>query len=1586
MTELRASLVDPTARLIEFLRRLATMRHRPVVDVADHPLVLWLADLPAGVHLDREATGGEPLLTIEPVPAEPPPPLPTLLAGWIDPMAMGDSAGGDPPLRRPPGGPQPVPPDPDPEIPPDVVVAHRRWLDTWRSWAEVDRRTAPHRAWYDDLSNAYQQLDQHSDEVELVIATGLVSWSNGTRRPVHSHLLQTRLVATVDRRTGTIQIGIDPDSTTRLGDKDLLDGFDGFLPTRADSVRQDLRQAAPHPLGDETKELLDRWTQLSVQGARAYEHDEWAPSDPPTDGEPALVRLAPAIVLRQRDAASLVAYYDRMLEVLSGPAAVAPIGIAQLLAALEPEERQEWLALEGATGSLSADPLFPLPSNEQQRQIIERLRTDNGVVVQGPPGTGKSHSIANLIAALLAQGQRVLVTSQKSQALRVLREKLPPDIAELCVSMTDIARGGSSELNRSVSAISERFADHDPAVHQRKVNDLAAQRQEIRGRVAELEERIRSLRESETYQHPQVAVGYSGTLASMAVQVARDRHLHDWTPRPYPPEAPMAAPLSAAELGELRRLLLRSSPERSARANQILPTVESLPTTVMVRGWVSSEAAAARVASETATDVSRRLGNLDQDGVGRLRELLASGTSALEPAGFMATGGAPSDWRRTALESLLTARDALVWHQLLDVIPEIDRAKELIAWLGLRHVVLSPEVVASPEAAGGVRQAAAELRDHLAAGATLRRRMPKPVQRAAQPIIDTTTVDGVPPTTPQLLDVVIAQLDCEQIAAALGRRWAEVGLQLDPSASLRMRIGQLSDAADALRSLVAFVATRDDVRALLQAGRADSTLNSVADWRSLEDAVDAVRAQLEADAATRAVDEQVEVLSRHAASGSAPPELGRLASALAGRHVDEYESLLAAIAYAHEEKDEQVRADELLTRLHEAHPGLAQMLERTCQDTAWEGRVGSFPEAWAWGMASTFIEGQRREGLDIELESQLADAVSRLETATAKLAAEEAWGEAMARMDARQAQALHVYRQAIADRGAGKGRYAHRYEAAAREAMVAARGAVPAWIMPLPEVLETVPPDQNSFDVVIVDEASQAGLESLFLLWLAPRVIVVGDDRQCTPSQVSHGELQPIFDSLDEHLPDVPKYLRVAFTPRSSLFSLLTTRFGSVIRLREHFRCMPEIIGWSSQQFYSDAPLIPLRQFGAERLRPLGVSHVEGAFVEGSATRVRNPVEARAIAEHIAKLLDDPAYDGKTFGVVVLQGSGQVHLIRDLLHQQIDAAEWERRRLRVGSPPDFQGDERDVMVLSMVVASPPRAVTMLDWQRRFNVAASRAKDQMWLFHSVTLDGLGPSDLRRSLLTYMQRPPVVDAAGQVDDVRDDQPHPRFDSLFEQRVHNRIRAKGYAVTPQVEVNGRRIDLVVTGAKGRLAVECDGEAWHSTAEQRAEDLHREQELKRAGWRFWRVRESEFYLDPERALAPLWSALADRGIEPYDHLNTPDEATNAGDSSDANWSPSPLSDIEGADGMEDMLASDDGLVLQSQRVDQSPSRRPAMAELGITPQSPAAGPATVRPATSAEVRIWARRRGLRVGERGRLHPDVIRAWNEANPDRPLS
>ncbi|MEV0974964.1 AAA domain-containing protein [Microtetraspora glauca] len=1187
------------------------------------------------------------------------------------------------------------------------------------------------------------------------------------------------------------------------------------------------------------------------------------------------------------------------------------------------------------------------------------------IVPRITPGTGKTHSIANLLSALLAQGQRVLVTSQKAQALRVLRDKLPPEIAGLCVSMTDLGRGGSAELEGGVKALSTRFSSFDPA---RQTKTIAEKRHQLdagRRATVELTEKIRALRESETYRHAEIAPGYSGTLADIVRRLGLEEAECSWMPVPLPSGAAPVPPISLGEAAELVTLLAGETPRRKARPAQRIPEVADLPSAERLKGLIATEAAAQDQARQAQTEVSARLEHLEPQVIERLEVIAADAGLKIEQLGLPDNSETwdPADWAVRALADGLVSREMAVWEQLAAHSDRLDAAQDAVRQIGFRKIE-HPQLD-SPAAAGSYLQSLRALRDYLAGGNQLKRGLFRPaVQKQAEPWLNATVVDGVTPSNAELLSLVIADLEGRAAADELGRGWQLVGVEFPQDQPLQRRVAQLGDAFDRLGRVRQIITAMAETSRTLAATGVHISLRTPREWRSYVTALRAVRLRAEADRATAQLGDLFAALEQEARLGTPAPELLEAAHSVAVRDVITYQVCLTALADAQREQAEQHRCDELTGRVRAAHPALLTLL---AEARVWQSHFSTWDRAWAWAKAQTFFMRQRQPGLEQRLESELEAATAREMRLTAELAAEQAWQAALSRMNARQTTALRAYQDHIGKLGKGTGRYAGKYQSLAREAMLHARDAVPAWIMPLQQVLETIPPIRDSFDVVIVDEASQASIEALFLLWLAPRVIVVGDDKQCAPSTVSHGELEPIFAKLSTYLPDLPAYLRDAFTPKSSLFDLLSTRFGSVLRLKEHFRCMPEIIDFSSRQFYADEPLVPLRQFGADRLPPLQVVRVNGAWSEGSATRLRNGVEAEAIVERILDCMEDPSYDEKTFGVVVLQGTGQAQLIHNMLLDRVDPKDWEKRRLRVGTPPDFQGDERDIVFLSMVIAERRSAVTSTEWQRRFNVAASRAKDQMWLFHSVSPDLLSPACLRRSLLAYMTNPPATNLPSSLSDVTADAPHPAFDSLFEQRVFLRIRERGYHVTPQFEVNGRRIDLVVSGAKGRLAVECDGDFWHGTPEQRAADLDRERELKRAGWRFWRIRESEFYFDSDAALEPLWAEFDRRGIRPGEVM--PDgEGIPV-----STWSAVALSAYDGWDGLEDGDPLEMGEVpIMAMSVAQRGRAAPRSAAMPV--------PVVSTPGSTSAIRAWARTQGYAVGDRGRLPEEVVDAFLRAN------
>ncbi|GES36805.1 hypothetical protein RAJCM14343_2058 [Rhodococcus aetherivorans] len=1383
------------------------------------------------VGLTADAAAGDVFLRARRLVLEDPPRPPALVAKYV--QGAIDNSAAEPPL--------------DPQAP-DAVDGVETWLAQWRAWAAVDRERRPASQLYTFLQHAMLDLDAQPESLELVVASGLLHLSDdvaGAR--VHTHLITQSALIERHEESGDLLVRLNPDAVPSLEDTQLLTGLEVFDPSSTRDLHQSLATQVASPLDPAARVFLKDWTDRALT-VRVDVLDQAEEASSPE----AFVRPSPALVLRKRGAYALIEYYNRMSEAVADESNQVPLGLAQLVEAIEPADRVAWLDRIGTPSALFADdPLFPLPANDEQRDILDRLTGDSGVVVEGPPGTGKTHTIANLVSALLAGGQRVLVTSEKAQALRVLRDKLPLELQELCVAVTDPARGGSAELNRSVSEIATRKAQFNGRRAAQRIDELTTQRNDVLNRRAILTEQIRQTRAQETVVHTAVAAGYEGTVASIVRRVRAQESGQGWLPAPLFTDAP---PLSVDEFITLHALHQRSSVERARRRHQAFPDL-SLPTQREVQDACAAVAQASQDVTGEMPELLRVLEGASPDILARIRDLCEQLQGALHDAERLDLG-----FQRVA-DDVLSGRAQHLWGKTAEFAGLVQAAQEA-------DRVVGASTVATPVTGRPAFEAYDALARKLEAGDTWRSGLSRfrrsDEQSAVEALGEPATVDGVAATTAHSVRIVAEHLRALDAVRVVGIVLRDLGIDIALDESRSRAIGTLA-LINRDRGIVDNLVTRvrDVESALRDIHPGAPRLVSVEQARSVAESARAIAAVGTAQA-SRAWLESVGLHVRGQIAGGASPEGRALARAFHDADFDGINAALDAWDRAAGEQREELELLSLHAGLTDAAPALAQAIAEDPSWPQWPVRLANIESAWAWRRAEQWVRNVNEGREDGQFERDL-DAVEKdISRLTTQLVAEKAWSACLDRTTAEQVQALHSYRDHVASIGKGTGRYAERYRAAAREAMQVAQGAVPAWVMPLQQVLSSVPPVQNLFDVVIVDEASQVDISSLFLLWLAPRVIVVGDDKQCAPSAVSLGALDGVFRRLDSSLPDIPKYLRDSFTPRSSMFSLLRSRFGSIVRLREHFRSMPEIIAWSSEQFYADDPLVPLRQYGSDRLPPLRTTYVDGVVVTGQNSTLTNRVEAGALVDTVVQCVEDPAYDGKTFGVVVLQGQSQVDVIQNELLDRLTLHQWDERRLRVGTPPDFQGDERHVVFLSMVVAPDQNiaAMTRTEYQRRFNVAASRAQDQLWLFHSRTVDTLRPTDLRHSLLTYMQSTSPMPAAPMPAGVTGEERHEAFDSLFQQEVFLDIAARGHHVNPRVEVNGHVIDLVVTGAAGKLAVACDGEQWHTNPDRQRADLERERELRRSGWRFWRVRESEYYLDPDASMSGLWGELERRGI----------------------------------------------------------------------------------------------------------------------------
>jgi hypothetical protein len=396
-----------------------------------------------------------------------------------------------------------------------------------------------------------------------------------------------------------------------------------------------------------------------------------------------------------------------------------------------------------------------------------------------------------------------------------------------------------------------------------------------------------------------------------------------------------------------------------------------------------------------------------------------------------------------------------------------------------------------------------------------------------------------------------------------------------------------------------------------------------------------------------------------------------------------------------------------------AVPGLCEAVAASIDGAAWDERFNDWEHAWQWAIA----DGWLRKRADIDYRERLWRRRRDTEAAIGRLlgesAALRAWSHFFKRLSPPEAAALKGWLEAVRAMGKGTGRSARigRLRREARQDMDRCRDAIPVWIMPRYQVAEMIDPAPGRYDLVIVDEASQLGIDSLFLFYIAKKMVVVGDDQQISPYGIGIAD-EAIADLQHHYLEGIPHHS--ALSAQSSLYANAKIRFGQNIVLREHFRCMPEIIQFSNDLCYANngTPLDPLRAYPANRLRPLVVRHVADGYRKGTAQNAVNEPEADALLAQIVACMDDPRYAGCSMGVISLQGEAQARLIEKKLLERLEPEVIEERRLICGDAYAFQGDERHVIFLSMVAAPGETRIGVLAnvaARQRFNVAASRGR-------------------------------------------------------------------------------------------------------------------------------------------------------------------------------------------------------------------------------------------------------------------------------------
>ena len=1472
---------DKAVRLFTYLKELTELRTDVRRNCDEYDQVIWWAEIPrekecycAAWDLGREAAYDDWLRVERPRRKRPPTPPPPL-APWLSERDVADASQDAPQLKE--SIVEEVPSNDAGGQGPETIVRRledypailRQWElyveNHWWPWAIEERRLQTIQSIYNELFAAYQNQERMGEAYEAVVGVGLLTWRPPHGPEIKRHVAIGQAAIEFDSKTGVITVGLPPDGARLALEQEMLEPQDRPLPDVQNHVQQELSD-----IGDGIWAGAGMATALNAYFQQLSPESTMDMALEPQDGGDRTrprMNFAPALIVRPRSDRNLVRIFAEIAEQMNLGGTI-PVGVEKLVSIRDDNQTSDE-GSEGDPGGSEADETyFPLPANEAQRQVAERLASRQGVLVQGPPGTGKSHTIANLICHLLATGKRLLVTSHTARALRVLKKYFPPEFSPLCVSLLGDDTAALRELEESVQGILSELNQWDGAKKQARIRQLIVDVDHSRRDLAEGYSNLKKVRAGETEVVDLHFGEYRGTPQSLAVRLATEANQHGWMGIDISPAS--ESPLTDDEARSLLRLWRELGDDPGDVSRKILPELSSIPIPDRFDQMVLKERELGARLQSTERDTAVPLHVLSSIPIDTRRALESALSEFLAVRDKLSNEA--EDWIKAAIQDVTRGRHHS-WHNLAVATASkvaflkdrVDNAAQLrVSGIDQRN-------------RAEVRAHAETLRDHFLAGKgtglSLRYNPFAPKRlKACLYLVDEVRVNGRPCERHDETAALLRYLDVIDAIEYLDEQWSPY---LSPSAlPMLLHFGDQVRRAELLASVLNLRVKAEAVTAAAKSVQelqslpfhdrhAIAGLLNLFALANLQDELRIVQAEI-----SRVM---VPLASLRRDPYAHPLSLELLA-AVEDRDLDRYSRTYNAITSAWEVRSRQQRRTALEMQL--GRPDLVTKVHAFRHDSAWDERMGDFRRAWNWSRATAWLTQYAGRHAESAIRQQIDLAQQRIREALRELGACKAWEFVIARLKPEQREHLMAWRLAVKKIGKGTGKYAAEYRKEARYHLDYCRGAIPAWVMPIYRVAETTKPAPNLFDVAIIDEASQSGPEALFLQYIARKIVVVGDDQQISPESV--GLDRSAVDALRQrYIKDLPHW--DAMGVDNSFFDQAQIRFAGRIRLREHFRCMPEIIQFSNTLCYQAEPLVPLRQYGSQRLTPVLTRHVPDGYAKGTGDRVVNGPEADAIVDQIVKCLADPEYEGKSFGVISMQGNAQANLIRDSLMDRIGTQKMQSRGLVCGNAYAFQGDERDIIFLSMVAATNDgRRIGVLSKEsdkRRFNVAASRARDQMWLFHSVTTDDLSSLCFRRQLLEYCLNPRVQTRVVEGIDVtklqqqaiemrRTDSRAPLpFDSWFEVDVFLQIVRRGFRAIPQYELAGKRIDLLIEGMRGRLAVECDGDQWHGV-EEWDRDVDRQRMLERCGLQFWRVRGSAYYRDPETALQPLWQVLEDNGI----------------------------------------------------------------------------------------------------------------------------
>lgn len=397
-------------------------------------------------------------------------------------------------------------------------------------------------------------------------------------------------------------------------------------------------------------------------------------------------------------------------------------------------------------------------------------------------------------------------------------------------------------------------------------------------------------------------------------------------------------------------------------------------------------------------------------------------------------------------------------------------------------------------------------------------------------------------------------------------------------------------------------------------------------------------------------------------------------------------------------------------------------------------------------------------------------------------------------------------------------------------------------------ISESLPLEPGLFDVAIIDESSQCDIASCFpILFRAKKAIIVGDDKQLPHLSFLEKAKEQSF--LSKY--DIPDKYRLMWKFRTnSMFDLANYYSSATVLLDEHFRSYPDIINFSNREFYGNRiKIMKYRIPSDDNESCLELNIVENAKVDLDITG--NRAEAEKVIEKVHDIIlkDRENNPKKPVSIgIVSPFRGQVEIIKKALYQVLTTEIIKKHEIEVGTAHTFQGDERDIMILSLTLAenSHHQSIFFVQKPNLFNVAITRARKKLICYISRPVESL-PFGLLRNYLEYIQDLNKTKIPVNIE----------YENPDKAEMAKMLEEEGFNVFPDFKTAGFTVDFMISDGIASLAVELNGFNPEETVEDFKKSLEKQEILERCGYKIARLTLREWYYCKKACINKLKSCI---------------------------------------------------------------------------------------------------------------------------------